>query len=122
MPLENTEQDQKLHDALREWRLEPTLPPRFNERVWQRIAKANEGVSPAASLASLASLWIRGAEWIHQSLARPALAVSYVTLLLVTGLVAGYWQAKSTEARAFETLSTRYVQMLDPYQAPAHVR
>ena len=39
-------------------------------------------------------------------------------MLLLAGLAAGYWQARATNAHAEDTLSARYVQMVDPYQTP----
>jgi hypothetical protein len=48
------------------------------------------------------------------------LAASYVTVLLLTGLAAGYWQARVDNARTSEQLGARYVQMMDPYRAPRH--
>jgi hypothetical protein len=36
-----SEQNRKLHELLREWRVESTpLPPRFTEQVWQRITRS----------------------------------------------------------------------------------
>ena len=52
------------------------------------------------------------------ALARPSLAVSYVTLLLLAGLLAGYWQVRIARAHLDETLSSRYVQMVAPFQNP----
>ena len=53
-------------------------------------------------------------------LTRPRLAVGYVAVLLAAGLLAGFWQAQLAKTRMAETLSARYVQMLDPYQMPRH--
>ncbi len=106
-PIDN---DQALHRALREWELKDSLPPRFRERVWQRIARA-DAPAPEAP-------WTHVAHWLGRALARPALALSYVTVLLVAGLLAGYWQAQAERARTLESLSARYVQVVDPYQAP----
>jgi hypothetical protein len=50
-------------------------------------------------------------------LARPSMAVGYVALLLFTGLLAGYWQARAEQSHTLEDLGARYVQMMDPYQA-----
>ena|SRR5436309_4388618 len=106
-----TDPDKSLHRALREWEIKEPLPPRFGERVWQRIAR-EEAQAPA-------NFWTLLSNWLAHALARPALAASYVTVLLMVGLLAGYWHAQSEKARTLESLSARYVQMLDPYQAHA---
>jgi hypothetical protein len=101
--------DKLFNRALREWEIKEPLPPRFGERVWQRIAR-EEAHAPAGFSALLSN-------WIAQALARPALAVSYVTVLLMAGLLAGYWHAQTEKARTLESLSARYVQMINPYEA-----
>src|SRR5262245_411029 len=103
--------DKLLHRTLREWEIKEPLPPRFGERVWQRIAR-EEAQAPA-------SVWTRLPSWLAQALARPTLAVSYVTALLVAGLLAGYWHGQSEKARTYESLGARYVQMMNPYQTHA---
>jgi hypothetical protein len=51
-------------------------------------------------------------------LPRPALAASYVALLLAVGVSAGWAQARQETARVRDELGQRYVRVLDPYQAP----
>jgi len=99
---------ENLDRTLREWEIHESLPPRFQERVWQRIAReeAPTSVSP----------WTLFSNWLSQFLARPSLAVSYLVLLLFTGLVAGYWQAHVEQTQTLEQLGWRYVWMMDPYQ------
>jgi len=41
-----------------------------------------------------------------------------VTILLLAGLLAGYWQVRIARAHNEETLSSRYVQMVAPFQNP----
>jgi len=101
--------DRLLHQALREWKVKDRhLPARFHEQVWRRI----ERIEAQAH----ATLWNQVVDSITNSLARPSLALSYVTLLLMAGLLAGYLQARLEKAHTVETLSSRYVQMMDPYQ------
>ena len=99
---------ENLDRTLREWEIHESLPPRFQERVWQRIAReeAQTSVSP----------WTLFSNWLSQLLARPSMAVSYLVLLLFTGLLAGYWQAHVEQTHTLEQLGSRYVQMMDPYQ------
>jgi len=111
-PQPPTGDDRPLHGLLAEWKTDASLPPRFQEQVWQRIAR--QGPRPAAAP------WQLLANWVEQALARPSLALSYVTVLLAVGLLSGFWQAESARARAAETLSARYVQLVDPYQNPHH--
>jgi hypothetical protein len=51
-------------------------------------------------------------------MARPSLAVGYVTVLLAVGLTAGYWRARVDNAQTADQLGARYVQMMDPYRMP----
>ena len=104
--------DQLLNQALLEWRVDDPLPPRFGERVWQRIAR-EEAQAPATA-------WRLLANWITNAMARPSLAASYLALLLLTGVAAGHWHARVDSARTTETLASRYVQMIDPYKATHH--
>lgn len=104
------EDERRLHETLASWRIYAALPPRFQERVWQRIERRET--------LSATSAWMLWFNHIAAALARPRLAVSYVTALLSVGLLAGFWQAQLAKARATENLSARYVQMLDPYQMP----
>ena len=55
------------------------LAPRFDEQVWQRIARAEE---------TAATPWILFRNWMAEAFARPAMAVGYVTVLLLAGLIA----------------------------------
>lgn len=101
--------DLLLEGQLREWKIEADLPPRFRQQVWQRIAR-EEAQRPAG-------LWNQFSGWINQAFARPSLAISYVTVLLLVGVAGGYWQSQAEKARTLETLGSRYVQMVDPYRS-----
>jgi hypothetical protein len=102
--------DRRLHDVLQAWAVRESLPPRFGERVWQRIARA-EAWEPAG-------LWSQFFLWFDQVMTRPSLALSYVTVLLAVGLAAGYWHARVDNAQTAGQLGARYVQMMDPYRMP----
>src|SRR5512137_2042846 len=107
-PENPSEPDRSLQQALGQWQVREALPPRFRDRVWQRIAR-EEAQAPGA-------LWARLLGRIGTAMMRPPLAISYVTLLLLLGLLAGYWQARVDNARASSELGARYVQMMAPYQ------
>ena len=107
---EPNNRDDALRKVLKEWRADATLPPRFQESVWQCIERAQTSAAP--------SIWGVVAHWIGTILPRPALAAAYVALLLVIGGTAGWTQAHQTNARVNSELGERYVHELDPYQAP----
>ncbi|MEK7686518.1 MAG: hypothetical protein AAB466_13965 [Verrucomicrobiota bacterium] len=106
------ENDEPLRKLLRDWPVSAPLPPRFPEAVWLRIERAESQAPPAP--------WAELLAWIERAFARPSLAVAYVSLLLLAGLVAGSWQARLETVRVHDTLGQRYVQMVDPYQTPRH--
>ncbi len=106
-----TAEDTRLLALLRECKVTATLPPRFQEGVWRRIARREEQPSV------LFTLQTRFGHWINTMLPRPALAVSYVAVLLVVGASVGWAQARQEKARVNGELSLRYVQSVDPYQA-----
>src|SRR4051812_3763735 len=98
----SNDSDGALRKALQAWELQEPLPPRFGEQVWQRIAR-EEAERPAG-------VWSQLTTRLGTALLRPALAVSYVTVLLAGGLLAGYWHAQADNARAEQALGTRYVR------------
>lgn len=102
--------DEALHKLLKEWRADAPLPLRFQEAVWRRIERAQAPAAP--------SVWDVIADWIGTALPRPALAVSYVAILLAIGMTAGWTQARQETTRVKGELGDRYIRVLDPYQAP----
>ena len=107
-PNESPDDEGQLRNVLAAWRVEVSPAPRFEERVWERIARRE--TEPAAGL------WAQLFSQVAAALDRPRLAVSYLTVSLAVGLLAGFWQAQLEKSRLAETLGARYVQMLDPYQ------
>ena len=107
---ELTENDEPLRQLLREWVVDITLPPRFQEQVWRRIAHSEAEAKPSLRQAFT--------HWLETTFNRPALAVSYVAVLLIAGLTTGYVQAQDKSARAESQWRSLYVQSVDPYQAP----
>ena len=97
---------------LHEWKVEASLPPRFQEQVWRRIEQAEAPVQVPA--------WVLLWQRLAASLARPTPAISYVTVLLLAGLLAGYWQARATRAQADQQMGARYVQLVSSFQNPHH--
>jgi hypothetical protein len=109
---QSNQQDGQLHQALQAWKVQAALPPRFQEGVWQRIERA-ESETPRPA-------WLEMFRFLTSLVNRPALAVSYVTVLIIIGLVAGYVEASAANAHTGQMLSARYVQTLDPYQGAQH--
>lgn len=106
----NDENNDHLHAILREWKVDSAMPPRFQEAVWRRIDQAEK---PAEI-----SLWLALKLWVEATFSRPALAVVYVTFLLLIGLTTGYIHAAGKSAHAVSEWRAEYVQSIDPYQAP----
>ena len=101
--------DEPLERTLRTWVMDQPLPPRFQEQVWQRIARAEAGPAPG--------LWSSLARVLELVLTRPRFAYAYIALLLTLGLGAGAWEAQKANSRLDATLGSQYVRALDPYQA-----
>jgi len=105
--------DEALRKLLKEWRVDASLPPRFQETVWQRIERAEHLHRPDTS-----SRWAIISHWISTALARPAFATSYLAVLLVIGVTAGWAHARRDSSHLKDELGLRYVHVLDPYLAP----
>jgi hypothetical protein len=109
LPSENSD---SLRELMREWNVTAPLPPRFQEGVWRRIERAESNAATKTTI----TLWSVLKAWLLAAMPRPAVAVAYVTVLLVTGMAAGYTQARNQSARLDHELGMRYVQSVDPYQ------
>jgi hypothetical protein len=105
------ENDEALNRTLREWAVENPLPPRFQEGVWQRIARVEAAPEPGF-VEVLRRL-------LQVVLPQRNVAVVYVTALAVLGILAGSWAAQVKSTRTEATLGSRYVQSVDPYAGMA---
>jgi len=110
-PIDPIEQNDPLGRALQQWKVDAALPPQFGEAVWRRIALAEIKREP---------WWANLSHVVEAAFRRPALAISYLAILLLTGLSIGFIQGRQESARLDAALETRYVQSVDPYQAPRH--
>ena len=108
MKNEPDENNESLNKALRAWKVDAPLPPRFQEDVWRRIARAKAQTT--------ASVWLTLAAWLDAAFRRPALAASCALVLLAAGATAGWSQARQETARVTGELSVRYVHSVDPYK------
>jgi len=104
MKNENTNpEDARLATLLRESRVAPTLPPRFQESVWRRIeeaeapAKAGGGTGWLESLAAL--------------MLRPRFALAAAAVLIVAGALLG---AREGGQMAKQDARARYLAAVAP--------
>jgi hypothetical protein len=93
--------------ALGMWRVEKRLPLGFESQVWRRISASTE---------ARAGLWPVLQDWFEMAFSRPAVAVAYAVVLLFIGSGMGYWQAREKSAMIEQSLGSRYVHSVDPYQ------
>src|SRR6266699_1184631 len=109
-----SEFDTSLREALGQWVVDTPLPPRFQEHVWQRIARQQRVAPP-----NLRSVLLH---WIEAMLPKPKLAFAYLTALLAAGGVAGSLAAQRENSRMGAALGSRYLQSVDPFQIAAAER
>lgn len=92
--------EDKFQSLLREGRVAPPLPPRFQENVWRRVEEAEVSEKSASWLDSLAALILR-----------PRLAFAAVAALLLAGIFLG---AHEGSQAARHDAQTRYVASVAP--------
>jgi hypothetical protein len=95
--------DPKLSAWLREARVAPALPPRFQQNVWRRIEDAEAPVKPASWLDALASLILR-----------PRFAVAVASVLLLAGVSAGTLEGRQA---ARHDAQMNYLASVAPHAA-----
>jgi hypothetical protein len=101
--------DAGMTNLLREWKTDSSLPPGFRDRVWRRIEEAG---------APMVGPLTRLRDWVTRIFGRPAMAFSYVAILLLAGGTLGFWHGHRNSARAATELSARYVQLMGSYESP----
>lgn len=106
-PNQQPDAGKNLQAALRQWTVDAPLPPRFQDRVWQRIQRAE--AQPAGGL------WRNLLSSLETMLPRPRVALSYVATLVILGVAAGFVAGQVQSGHLNSTLSQRYVQSVDPY-------
>lgn len=106
-----SEDDKALSRLLRQWKMDASLPSRFDQEVWRRIelAETRRGMGHLS--------WAGMRDWITTVLPRPAVAVAYMVVLLAFGAGFGWTQAQHESSLVRHQLSARYVQLVDPYKA-----
>ena len=91
--------DARLGALLRECRLSPSLPPRFQENVWRRIEKAD------------ATTHVNWLDVLAGWLLRPRLAFAVAAVLVLTGLGLGW---NKGERLARNDAQARYLSAVAP--------
>ena len=99
--------DQELSAFLSRWKADAPLPPNLSKNVWRRIAEAE---------ASRWALLERWSAWLEMAFGRRSFIVSYVSALVVLGLVAGLWHGRSQERQVQSRLAERYVQSVASHE------
>lgn len=92
--------DTRLSALLRESRLSPSLPPRFQQTVWRRIEDAESPVKSESWLDALAAFILR-----------PKFAVATASMLLFAGILLGTHDGSQT---ARHDAQARYIASVAP--------
>ena len=95
--------DKKLGALLRESRVSPALPPRFQEGVWRRIEEADAPVKSTAGIAWLDAL--------AALVLRPRLALATAAVLMVAGALLG---VRDGNQMAHQDAQARYLAVVAP--------
>jgi len=106
------ERDDALSKVLKEWRVDNSLPPGFQQSVWRKIDQQISTPTSHASIIQSIRAWLDGVA------TRPRLAASYLAALILVGVSVGWTQGHRDNTRAQNELAERYVRSLDPYLAP----
>lgn len=95
--------DEKLNGLLREARLAPSLPPRFQENVWRRIESADKRNGSTTDVA-----WL---DMVTSLIFRPKRALVTAAVLVLAGTGFG-WNSGGQIAR--QDAQARYVAAVAP--------
>ncbi|MGA3142045.1 MAG: hypothetical protein ABSF10_03250 [Verrucomicrobiota bacterium] len=95
--------DTKLGALLRESRISPALPPRFQEGVWRRIEEAAAPVKATGGIAWLDAL--------AALVLRPRFALATATVLIVAGALLG---VREGSQMAKQDAQARYLAVVAP--------
>ncbi|NJM55506.1 MAG: hypothetical protein HC841_05980 [Verrucomicrobiae bacterium] len=104
--------DPALNRLLRQWMPAAPLPPRFQERVWQRIEHAGDVVP----------LWCFLRDWLVRQFARQVAVAGYLGAVVVLGAAVGWVQGRVETHRITVSLQERYAHAVDPYHVAAAQR
>jgi len=108
-PIEESGNDRALDAVLKEWGVQAAVPPRFQENVWKRIARADLKPTPG--------IWAYLMNLMESALPRPKVAYSFLAALVLLGTATGSLVAQKQNHRLEASLGSRYLQTIDPFQA-----
>ena len=104
--------DDPLHEKLRAWEFDASIPARFQAGVWERIrSREEERAAPG-----LAGFW----RWLLPSRSAWQLAGGLAVILMLAGAGLGSLTASAANDRTRAVLAQRYMQAIDPYLRIAH--
>jgi hypothetical protein len=99
----------RLGDLLQSWKVATPLPPRFQERVWSRIDRAEARPVPGP-----ADWWAGLVEFVTRTLRQPLGATAYVSAFLVAGVALGYWGSEHYAQQTEAAWRTAYLHSVTP--------
>lgn len=99
-------EDPQLRSLLRGAHPAPSLPPRFQEGVWQRVERSQREAKMPSPFPR--TTWLQ--QWF-----RP----SYAAAVVAVAMLSGTWMGlRHAEARSRIAERARYVASVDPFQRP----
>jgi len=98
----------ELSDVLKEWRVEASLPPRFREGVWRRIAISRE--TRSAWIGFWQSVVFRWEALVR----KPVGVAACLALFTAVGVGLGTWHAQEFAQRAETAWQHAYFQSVSP--------
>jgi hypothetical protein len=99
--------DESLRDRLRDWDVDPPVPPRFQANVWTRIRERE--------VAREATGWAAFLRWLFPSRIAWQLAAVTAAIMIAAGAGLGTTTAASANARTRIAFAERYARSIDPY-------
>ena len=99
--------DESLRDRLRDWDVDPNVPPRFQADVWTRIREREETRETTG--------WAAFLRWLFPSQTAWQLAAVTALIMVAAGAGLGTANASSANARTRVAFAERYARSIDPY-------
>lgn len=99
-----------LDDLLKSWKVEATLPARFQDQVWRRIAQSEE----RSALPSISTWFLGLTAHLASVLRRPIGTAVYLSTLLVVGSLAGIWRSGREVDQTQIEWRTAYLEAVVP--------
>lgn len=103
-----TDGEEALHHALRDWQVDASLSPRFNENVWRRIARQAE------LRGRFANAWRNLLLQWDMLVRKPVGAAGILAALILLGIGLGSWHAQSYQAQTERAWQDAYLNSVSP--------